>query len=539
MLGGLLLSVPAIFAAKRFVNLSASSLDAYAFVLPVGMCIQRLGCLLAGCCYGTATDSFGIRYGIDTPAFHEHSLQAIIPTDAIRSLPVHAVQLYESIGCLIAVVLLLWFKKRLKSVGSLFYASGLCYYIVRFITEFFRSPNAHAIDVKPWLYLNSIQWLMLCLIAGSVIVLLVKERKPGTVSKNGQTNIEAPLVLYFLLLVVLSFFASKWFGPAEIVVVCLVLFTTGGYLLVELFNVLTIPKLRLTTSCLLFGSLIMMSQTYPEFAESDSTRISYNTISVGGLWGSQTLEYGGYRACSSKTVPRSDLFQNEYRVYGLGFSRTTQIKGANSFTWGASAFHGKFREDALHHRSFPSAVITNDSRTINMYGINSYVQWDNRYAGLGIGVHSGDLLSQIRNLEGMSATVETTVENLNFYPQAYFRLGRTDRMFGEVSFARNFPSSFPDLMFQASLGISLKYNKLNRGAVRLGTSTITGLFISSAFPVGKYFTIEPYFGTLNPLLGADDPLDKTYNDDKATMGSIALHYKFGKKPVKGKSSTQK
>ena len=141
MLGGLLLSVPAILGAKRFVNLTASSLDAYAFVLPFGMCIQRLGCLMAGCCYGTVTHGFGVRYSIDTPAFYEHSLQAIIPAGAIHSLPVHAVQLYESIGCLIAVALLFSFKKRLKSVGSLFYASGLCYYIVRFITEFFRSAK--------------------------------------------------------------------------------------------------------------------------------------------------------------------------------------------------------------------------------------------------------------------------------------------------------------------------------------------------------------------------------------------------------------
>ena len=540
MLGGLLLSVPAILASKRLVNLSASSLDAYAFILPVGMCIQRLGCLMAGCCYGTVTHGFGIRYGIDTPAFYEHSLQAIIPGDAIHSLPVHAVQVYESIGCLIAVAVLFWFKKRLKSVGSLFYASGLCYYVVRFITEFFRSPNAHAIDVKPWLYLNSIQWLMLCLIAGSVIILVVKERKPGTVSKNRHTGIEAALVLYFLLLVVLSFFASKLFGSAEIVVVCLVLFTTGGYLLVELFKLLTLPRLRLTTSCLLFGSLIMMSQTYPEVAESDSTQISYNTISVGGLWGSQTLEYGGYHACSSRTVPHSDLFQNEYKVYGLGFSQTTQIKEANSFTWGVSAFHGKFKEDDHHREWFPSTPVTiNDSRTINMYGINPYLQWDTRYAGIGIGAHFGDLVSQIKHPDEQPAGWPTTVEKLPVYPQVYFRLGRMDRMFGEINYSRNFPCSFPDLMFQASLGISLKYNELNRGVIRLGTSTTTGLFFSTAFPVGKYVTLEPYFGTLAPLLGANDPLDSQYNDDKATIGSIALHYKFGKKPVKDKSSAQK
>jgi len=541
MLGGLSLSVPAILAVKKFMNMNTSSLDAFAFVLPVGMCIQRLGCLMAGCCYGTVTDSFGIRYGIDTPAFYEHSLQAIISVDSIHSLPVHAVQVYESIGCLIAVAVLFWLRKKLKSVGSLFYASGLCYYVVRFITEFFRSPNAHAIDVKPWVYLNSIQWLMLCLIAVSVIILVFKERRPGNISKNQHTGVELRMVLCFLLLVVISFFASKLFGPAEIVVVGLVLFTTAGYLIVELFKVFTLPKLRLATSSLLFGSLIMMSQTYPEVAESDSTKISYNTISVGGLWGSQTLEYGGYHACSSKTVPQSDLFQNEYQVYGLGFSRTIQTKEANSYTWGVSAFHGKFKEDLHHRENFPSTpgVTTDNSRIMNMYGINPYVQWDTRYIGTGIGAHFGDLLSQIRDNDGMDVGVGTTVENLYFYPQVYFRLGRMDRMFGEVSFSRNFPSSFPDLMLQASLGISVKYNDLNRGAFRLGTSTTTGLFISSAFPVGRYVTIEPYFGTLAPLLGADDPLDSQYNDDKATIGSIALHYKFGKKPVKDKSRAQK
>jgi prolipoprotein diacylglyceryltransferase len=534
MLGGLLLAVPAILIAKRFVRLNASSLDAYAFVLPVGMFIQRLGCLIAGCCYGTVSSGFGVRYGHQTPAFYEHSHQAILPVDAIHSLPVHAVQLYESIGCLIAVAVLLWIKKRLKSAGSLFYASGLCYYVVRFLTEFFRSPNAHSIDVKPWFVLNGIQWVMLCLIAGSIILLVVRERKPQTISNNSNLGVEIPLVLYFLLLAVISFFASKLLGPAEIVVACLVLFTTGGYLLMDLFKVLTIPKLRLTTACLLFGSLIMMSQTYPEFAEKDSTKISYNTISIGGLWGTQRLDYGSYNACSSKTIPAKTNFQNDYQIGGLGFSRTIQKKGAISLTWGVSAFQGKFKEDVHYTSNYPgtSRIEYSDSRTKHMYAINPYAQFDSRYAGVGIGFHAGDLLTQNGSPDTQPARLQTSVEDRYFYPQAYLRVGRMDRVFGEFSFARNFPSSFPDLAFQASLGVSLKYNALNRGVFRLGTSTTTALFISSAFPVGKYFTLEPYFGTLAPLLGADDPLDQQYNHDKATVGSIALHYKFGKKPIK-------
>ena len=63
---------------------------------------------------GTVTHWFGVRYGIDTPAFYEHSLQAIIPAGAIHSLPVHAVQLYESIGCLIAVARPFVVQKKIK-----------------------------------------------------------------------------------------------------------------------------------------------------------------------------------------------------------------------------------------------------------------------------------------------------------------------------------------------------------------------------------------------------------------------------------------
>ena len=174
-----------------------------------------------------------------------------------------------------------------------------------------------------------------------------------------------------------------------------------------------------------------------------------------------------------------------------------------------------------------------------MFGITPYVQWDSRYAGIGFGFHAGDLLKQANHPEEQPIHSRSSVEDIYFNPQAYLRLGRLDRLFGELSFLRNFPSSFPDLMFQANLGFSVKYNELNRGVIRLGTSTTTGLFISSAFPVGKYFTLEPYLGTLAPILGADDPLDQQYNDDKSTIGSIALHYKFGKKRVKDKPSTQK
>jgi prolipoprotein diacylglyceryltransferase len=69
MLGGLLLSVPAILIARRLAGLNESAIDAYAFVLPICMCIQRLGCFLKGCCFGTVTQGWGICYGPGTSPY--------------------------------------------------------------------------------------------------------------------------------------------------------------------------------------------------------------------------------------------------------------------------------------------------------------------------------------------------------------------------------------------------------------------------------------------------------------------------------------
>ena len=178
---------------------------------------------------------------------------------------------------------------------------------------------------------------------------------------------------------------------------------------------------------------------------------------------------------------------------------------------------------------------------MTMYGINPFFQWDTKYAGTGLGFHFGDLLRQTgRPAEGPINSL-SSVDNPHFYPQIYLRLGRMDRIFCEMSFARNFPSSFTDLTFQANIGFSFRKNHLDRGVFRVGTSTATSLFISSAFPVGEHFVMEPYIGFISPILGAEEPLAfiDSNKSDKATIGSIALHYKFGKKPVKDKSNKQK
>ena len=520
MLGGLLLSVTAIFAAKRLLKLDDSALDAYGFIIPVGMCIQRVGCLIGGCCHGRTSDWFAVRYGKDTLPFLEQTASGVIPNDALHTLPLHAVQLYESLGCLCVILILLPLRSFLKSPGSFFYASGIGYYIVRFFTEFFRSPKAYAVQINSWFHLNSIQWMMLILIFSSVAILLWKERHPRVRKPNIYRGASLQMVLCFLFLVLSFAFASKWLSAIETFVIYVVLITTAGHLLFKLFNRFTVPKLRLTSLCLLLLSMICMSQTYPEFAESDSTKISYNTISIGALFATRNVRSDGYTCGTQGTSSR---FDTNYQIGGLGFSRTSQKGIGKSLSWGISGFAGEYREDGHAAACGGGMCVSRNeiSKTYTTFGANPYFQWDAIRIGVGAGVHVGNLLLTDSKAGHESPETLSSAKESHAFPQIYFRFGRLDRMFGEVSFARNFPSSFPGLTFQANIGASLKHREWNKGVMRIGTSNTSGLIFSLNIPAGNHFVIEPYVGVLKPIFS-------NYDDVEGTLASLNIYYKFAK-----------
>lgn len=512
MLGGLLFCVPSILLVKRLLRLEESVLDAYAFVLPVGMCLQRIGCFFNGCCFGSVTTGWGVHYGIGTSAFFDHASEGIIPVDNLHSLAVHPVQLYESLGCFAAIIVVLKVRKKFSSAGSLFYLSGLTYYVVRFFAEFFRDSNAYAVDVPVWIGLNAIQWLMLGLIIGSVIVLIVKEKQPKPTTIHGNPSISITHLVYFVLLSLIFFISSKWLRPLEIFVVHMVLFTTAGYLLWELFKTVTIPGFRLASLSLMLLSLVMMSQTFPEEAASDSTRISYNTLSVGGLIGAQNLTMTA-TDCDGATTSKTE-YKNKYSLMGLGFSRTVQTGRMRSYTLGMSGFLGKHTEEV-------TGSLVSQRPDLTTYAVTPYGQLDYGKIGFGVGLHFGDM-SFIE-----TAADVTSVQRYSVYPQFYVRFGRLHRFFGELSYARNFPSAFPGTFFQANVGLPLNGKKLNSGAIRIGTSTSTGLFLAASIPAGNHFLVEPYVG----FLGSPFMVVSGYEPNTGALASLSLHYKFSRHPI--------
>lgn len=106
--GGLLAAVPAALLFARHRRMPAwRTLDLLAAPAALGLGIGRVGCFLAGCCYGAPTSSsLGVAFPVGSPAWRHQLAAGLIPPGAPASLPVHPTQLYEATIALLLVALL-------------------------------------------------------------------------------------------------------------------------------------------------------------------------------------------------------------------------------------------------------------------------------------------------------------------------------------------------------------------------------------------------------------------------------------------------
>jgi phosphatidylglycerol---prolipoprotein diacylglyceryl transferase len=142
--------------------------DAIAPGLALAYAVGRVGCLLRGDDYGVPTD---LPWGMAFP-------EGLPPTTET----VHPTQIYESLGSLAILALLLWvLAPRLKRSGSLFWSYLIFAGIERFLVEFVRTNE------PGWLGLTHAQWIsVLLFIAGVLGVWWLEVRGNGSLSAYGR-----------------------------------------------------------------------------------------------------------------------------------------------------------------------------------------------------------------------------------------------------------------------------------------------------------------------------------------------------------------
>jgi phosphatidylglycerol---prolipoprotein diacylglyceryl transferase len=125
--GGFLLAVGVGIGYMRWYRLPIWKMaDLFAPSVALGLSFARIGCFMAGCCYGKETL---LPWGVIFT--HPQSLARL-------RVPLHPTQLYEAAGGLSLFLFLTWFERRKSFEGEIFWLFLLLYSLLRFLIEFFR-----------------------------------------------------------------------------------------------------------------------------------------------------------------------------------------------------------------------------------------------------------------------------------------------------------------------------------------------------------------------------------------------------------------
>jgi phosphatidylglycerol---prolipoprotein diacylglyceryl transferase len=156
--GSFLFAVPAMLIYFRKNKLPVyEMLDVMAITTCLVHSFGRIGCFLAGCCYGRSTDSFL------SVSFHNEACYA-----KPLHTPLHPTQLYEAFFIFSVMILLLYLRKQRKFPGQLFFLYLLFYACGRFFIEYLRGDISRGYIIEN--YLSNSQ-LIAILIFSSVLIL--------------------------------------------------------------------------------------------------------------------------------------------------------------------------------------------------------------------------------------------------------------------------------------------------------------------------------------------------------------------------------
>jgi phosphatidylglycerol:prolipoprotein diacylglycerol transferase len=128
-----------------------TTMDVFAPGIALGHSIGRIGCFLAGCCYGSQCDRpWAVTYDVDA-----YKMTGVPP-----GVPLHPAQLYESAFNLALFGFLYWLFPRSQRPGEVFGLYLALYSLFRFCVEFVR----HHEQALTW-SLSNTQWISVATLA--------------------------------------------------------------------------------------------------------------------------------------------------------------------------------------------------------------------------------------------------------------------------------------------------------------------------------------------------------------------------------------
>jgi phosphatidylglycerol:prolipoprotein diacylglycerol transferase len=149
------LAVTAVFFARNREMPGWRVADLCGPAIALGQAIGRVGCFMAGCCYGRPSN---LPWSV---TFTDPVAEEIVGTPLGISL--HPVQLYESFSNLMLFAFLIWLTRRKHFDGQIILCYALLYALTRFFIEFLRGDAARGFLFNG--FLSTSQFVALIVIA--------------------------------------------------------------------------------------------------------------------------------------------------------------------------------------------------------------------------------------------------------------------------------------------------------------------------------------------------------------------------------------
>jgi prolipoprotein diacylglyceryltransferase len=505
----------AVGLARRLVGFRGSALDASVPALPIALAAGRMGCLLDGCCFGTAAYlPWSVAYAAGSAAHAFQASSGLLAVGSLQSLPIHPTQLYE-IAAMLALGFAAWrWGRFLKKPGSLFWSFAAAYSGYRFLAEFVRQAALPSAGLAP---------MQLGLVGAAVAFasyVIWRERgselQPQSIVPVAVGRLRTVLVA--LPILVLGFAAGDWFVPTE----AALLGAVAQAALIVLAWDLARVRMRVgkqwaavaATGALVFMMAPSAGTVDDTEADRDSTFI---TLSVGGMKG----EYPHVGLCGT-------AHQHGYRVGGAGVAYTIAHGEDRKVSVGVRAFRGEDTWDP--YTELPSTgwwieapvgdPIEHSGGSHAIYGVNPYGQLDYQWFGVGLGVNLGSLYSKDHHdrVDGLDPAETDRQANPLRPMQLSLRFGERSSYFVETKIHDHFPGSYPMPTVQFGFGVGLPHD----GAVRFGISD-AGFYLNPEIGLPGGVLLSPFAAYMKTRETREEPFDQ---GDRYQLG-LSVRYSFG------------
>ena len=169
--GSFLFAIPVMWYYFKKNNLPVyPMLDVMAITTCLVHMFGRIGCFMAGCCYGKLTDS-AVGYTFTHEACYAEPL----------GTPLHPTQLYEAGFIAVVMIFLLSLRNRRKFKGQLFLLYLMLYAIGRFVIEYFRGDLHRGFIIDD---IISHSQLIAILVFATVLFLYARKHRQATIAAS-------------------------------------------------------------------------------------------------------------------------------------------------------------------------------------------------------------------------------------------------------------------------------------------------------------------------------------------------------------------